>query len=91
MLVCAIEVYEVYKVIRRDVSEERAVEAVSALRRATIAPVDEPLALEAADVSLAHGLAMADSLVYATARRFGARLVTSDADFEGLPGAIVIR
>ncbi|PYN70500.1 MAG: VapC toxin family PIN domain ribonuclease [Candidatus Rokuibacteriota bacterium] len=91
LLVSAIEVYEVYKVIRRDVSEERAVEAVSALRRATIAPVDEPLALEAADVSLAHGLAMADSLVYATARRFGARLVTRDADFEGLPGAIVIR
>ena len=66
-------------------------EAVSTLRRATIAPVDEPLALEAADVSLAHGLAMADSLVYATARRFGARLVTGDADFEGLPGAIVVR
>ena len=58
--------------IRRDLSEERAIEAVSALRRATIAPVDEPLALEAADLSLAHGLAMADSLVYATARRFGA-------------------
>ena len=91
MLVCAIEIYEVYKVIRRDISEERAVAAVSALRRATIAPVDEPLALEAADVSLAHGLAMADSLVYATARRFGARLVTGDADFEGLPGAIVVR
>jgi len=48
-------------------------EAVSALRRATIAPVDEPLALEAADLSLAHGLAMADSLVYATARRFRRR------------------
>ena len=46
MLVCAIEVYEVYKVIRRDISEDRAIEAVSALRRATIAPVDEPLALE---------------------------------------------
>ena len=58
---------------------------------ATIAPVDEPLALEAADVSLAHGLAMADSLVYATARRFQATLVTGDRDFEGLPGAIVVR
>lgn len=91
MLVSAIEIYEVYKVIRRDVSEERAVEAVSALRRATIAPVDEPLALDAADLSLAHGLAMADSLVYATARRFGATLVTGDADFEGLPETIVIR
>lgn len=87
----AIEIYEVYKVLRRDVSEERAVEAVSALRRATIAPVDEPLALDAADLSLSHGLAMADSLVYATARRFGATLVTGDADFEGLPETIVVR
>jgi toxin FitB len=89
--VCAIEVFEVYKVIRRDVNEERAVEAVSALRRATIAPVDEPLALEAADLSLAHGLAMADSLVYATARRFGATLVTGDTDFDGLPDTVVIQ
>ncbi len=77
--------------IRRDLSEERAIEAISALRRATIAPVDETLALEAADVSLAHGLAMADSLVYATARRFGATLVTGDTDFEGLPDAVVVR
>ena len=88
---CSIEIYEVYKVIRRDISEERAVEAVSALRRATIAPVDEPLALEASDLSLLHGLAMADSLVYATARRFGATLVTGDADFEDLAGAVVVR
>jgi predicted nucleic acid-binding protein len=80
----------VYKVIRRDLSEERAIAAVSALRRATIAPVDEPLALEAADLSLAHGLAMADALVYATARRFGAILVTADTDFAGLPDAVVI-
>jgi predicted nucleic acid-binding protein len=91
LLISAIEIYEVYKVIRRDLSEERAIEAISALRRATIAPVDEALALEAADVSLAHGLAMADSLVYATARRFGATLVTGDTDFEGFPDAVVVR
>jgi predicted nucleic acid-binding protein len=53
--------------------------------------VDESLALEAADVSLAHGLAMAHSLVYATARRFGATLVTGDTGFEGLPDAVVVR
>lgn len=91
LLVSAIEVYEVYKVLRRDFSEDRAIEASSALRRATIAPVDEALALLAADVSLTHGLAMADSIVYATARRHGAKLVTADGDFEGLPGAIVVR
>jgi toxin FitB len=90
LLISAIEIYEVYKVIRRDLSEERAVEAVAALRRATIAPVDETLALEAADVSLKHRLAMADSIVYATAQRHGATIVTGDADFKGLPGAIVI-
>ena len=77
--------------IRRDIGEERAVEAVSALRRATIAPVDESLALEAADLSLVHSLAMAGSLVYATARRFGATLVTGDADFERLADAVVVR
>lgn len=66
-------------------------EAVSALRRAEIVPVDDSLALEAADVSLTLGLAMADSLVYATARRHRARLVTADRDFEGLPDAIVVR
>jgi predicted nucleic acid-binding protein len=89
--VSVIEIYEVYKVIRRDVSEERAVAAVAALRQATIALVDESLALEAADLSLAHGLAMADSLVYATARRHAATLITADTDFEGLPGAVVVR
>jgi toxin FitB len=91
LLVSSIEIYEVYKVIRRDISEERALEAVSLLRRATIVPVDESLALEAADISLAMGLAMADSLVYATSRRHEAELVTADADLQGLAGAILIR
>ena len=66
-------------------------EAVSVMRRATIAPVDDSLALDAADLSLAHGLAMADAIIYATARRHRARIVTSDVDFEGLPEATVIR
>jgi predicted nucleic acid-binding protein len=43
------------------------------------------------DVSLERDLAMADSIVYATARRYGARLITADTDFEELPGAIVLR
>jgi predicted nucleic acid-binding protein len=84
-------VYEVYKVVRRDLSEERAIEAVASLRRATIVAVDESLALEAADLSLELGLAMAGALIYATARRHRATLVTADADFAGLEGAVVIR
>ena len=44
--------------------------------------VDLPLALSAA----ANGLPMADSLIYATAREFGATLWTQDGHFDGLPG-----
>ncbi|MBI1735979.1 MAG: type II toxin-antitoxin system VapC family toxin [Candidatus Rokubacteria bacterium] len=91
MVVSVVEIYEVYKVIRRDLSEERALEAIAAMRRATVVPIDESLALEAADVSLAHGLAMADALVYATARRHAARVVTADADFSGLPDVVLVR
>jgi predicted nucleic acid-binding protein len=64
---------------------------VAALQRATIVSLDPTLALEAADLSLAFGLAMADSIVYATGRRHGAKLVTADTDFDGLPDAVVIR
>ncbi|MCW5890588.1 MAG: type II toxin-antitoxin system VapC family toxin [bacterium] len=82
---------EVYKVLRRDFSEERVLEAVAAMHRAEVVPVDETLALEAADLSLAHRLAMADAIIYATALRTGATLVTGDADFTALPDVVVIR
>ncbi|CAG0967717.1 hypothetical protein MYXO_01121 [Myxococcaceae bacterium] len=77
--------------MRRDLSEERAIEAVAAMHRAQIVPLDASLAIEAADLSLAHGLAMADAIVYATALRQGATLVTGDADFEGLADVVLIR
>jgi len=84
-------VYEIYKVVRRDLNEERAIAAVSALRTTTIEPLSESLALEAADIALEYGLAMADSIIFATASRHGAEIVTSDADFEGLPRVTLIR
>ena len=51
-----------------------------------VVSLNEELALEAADLSLQYGLAMADAVVYATARHYEALLVTSDADFAELPG-----
>jgi len=86
-----IQVYEIYKVVRRDISEERATEAIAALRATTIEPLAESLALEAADISLDLGLAMADAILFATAARHRAELVTTDADFEGLPDVTLIR
>lgn len=39
-----------------------------------------------ADMHREYGLATADAVVYATARRQGAELLTCDAHFKGLPG-----
>ncbi len=86
VVVPTIVLYEVYKLIKRTAGEERAMVAASHLSTRRLVPLDETLALEAADAALAHGLAMADATVYATARRLGAELVTSDADLQGLPG-----
>ena len=80
-----IVLYEVYKRLKRDLSEDDAIVAVSAMQRTRIVPIDQELALTAADLSLEHSLAMADAIVLATARRFRAELVTSDRDFEGIP------
>jgi predicted nucleic acid-binding protein len=91
LLSSAIQIYEIYNVVRRDVSEERAIEAVSALRTTTIEPLAESLALEAADIALEHGLAMADAIIFATASRHQARIVTGDVDFDGLPRVTLIR
>ena len=49
------------------------------------------IALLAADVSLQYGLAMADAVIYATARDQGAQVLTSDADLKVLPGVVYLR
>lgn len=81
-----IVIYEVYKRLKRELSEDDAVIAVSAMQRSQVVAIDQEIALTAADLSLEHRLAMADALVLATARKFQAELVTSDRDFERVMG-----
>jgi predicted nucleic acid-binding protein len=81
-----IVLYEVYKLVRRERSEEEALVAVAQMHKTRMVPLSDSLALAAADVSLEFRLAMADSIVYATARAEDAELVTSDADLRNLPG-----
>jgi predicted nucleic acid-binding protein len=76
--------YEVYKWIKRERSEDAALAAVATMKRTTVADLTEEVALTAADLSLAHGLAMADAMMLAFARENDAELVTTDAGFEGL-------
>jgi predicted nucleic acid-binding protein len=80
----AIVIYEVYKRLKRERGEQLALEAYAQLTRTKIIPLDEDTALNAADISLAMGLAMGDAIVYSTARRHSAELITSDSDLKDL-------
>ncbi len=86
LLVPVIVLHEVYKILKREVGEEKALLAVGHMKSAQVVELDELLALKAADLGLSHGLAMADSIVYATGLEHNCEIVTSDADFKGLPG-----
>ncbi len=83
--------FEVYRKIKDKVSEDLALEAVATLSQHQLIPLDREIALLAADLSLEHQLAMADSLVLASAHFFAEPLLTLDNDFADLPGAVVIR
>ncbi|MCX5722766.1 MAG: type II toxin-antitoxin system VapC family toxin [Nitrospirae bacterium] len=87
----AIVLYEVYKKIKRERGEETAILFAGRLSATQVVQLTESIALLAADVSLLHGLAMADAIVYATAQDQGAELVTGDADLKDLPGVVYIK
>ena len=86
----AIVLYEVYKKIKQAVNEQSALEAVAAIGQTLVVPVDQSLSFEAADYSLMFGLHMADAVVYATARHYGAELYTGDEDLKGVKGVVFI-
>lgn len=70
--------------------EQEALEAVALLTQTEMVDIDQTLSLEAADFSLKHHLHFSDALVYATARKYGVELYTSDVDLKGLIGVSFI-
>lgn len=84
-----VAMYEVYKWIKRERSEEEALDAVATMKKTTVVDLTEEVALTAADLSLDHGLAMADSMMLAFARENDAALVTTDSGFEGITSVTV--
>ncbi len=83
-----IVLYEVYKKIKRERGEETALLFAGRLSATQVIPLTDSIAFLAADLSLRHGLAMADAIVYATAKDQEAEVVTSDADLKDLPGVV---
>ena len=86
-----IVLYEVYKKIKRERGEETALLIAGRLSATQVIPLSTSIALLAADLSLRHGLAMADAVAYATSRDQEARLITSDADLKDLPGVVYVK
>jgi predicted nucleic acid-binding protein len=52
-------------------------------------PLDTAIAQLAADLQRQFKLATADAIVYATAQKHGAELLTCDEHFKGLAGAVL--
>lgn len=85
-----IVLYEVYKKIKRERTEEDALTAAGIINRTTVIPLTESIALLAADLSIKYSLPMADAIVYATAVEKQCGLITSDRHFKDLSGVTFV-
>jgi toxin FitB len=84
LLVPSICLYEVFKRVVRQRSENDALQAVAVMEQGRVVDVDAATALSAARISLDQRLPMADSLILAIARHNKATLWTQDGHFQGL-------
>ena len=86
LVVPTVTIYEVFKVVHRESSENDALEAIAAMQKGKVVELSLSLAISASKLSTEHRLPMADSVILATARHFGAVLWTQDSDFQGIAG-----
>ena len=86
LIVPSIVLLEVFKRLLQQRSENEALQASAVMRQGMIVDLDGALALSAAKVGVTRKLPLADSIIFATARRFDATVWTQDEDFDGLPG-----
>jgi predicted nucleic acid-binding protein len=87
LLVPSLSLFEVFKRVSQQRDEDEALRAIAVMEQGKVVDLDRATALEAARLSILHGIAMADSVMLATAQRHKATFWTQDSDFDGLPGA----
>ncbi len=78
--------YEVFKRVLTEFGEARALNAAGSMVVGNVIDLDRQIAIEAALLSTELKLAMADSIILASARAYKATLWTQDAHFKGLEG-----
>jgi predicted nucleic acid-binding protein len=86
LVVPTITIYEVFKVVLRQRSESDALQAVALMQQGSVADLTTGISILAAKISSEQRLPMADSIILATARTYGATIWTQDSDFREIDG-----
>ena len=81
LLVPSIVLYEVCKYLLSKTSEKNVITFIRIMHRGRVVTLDSGLSISAANISRKYQLAMADSIIYATAERYNAVLWTADGHF----------
>lgn len=85
LIVPTIVFYEVFKKMLTEKPHGAALEYIGHMTMGTIVNLNLELSLLAGKTSKANHLAMADSIILATAQKYGATIWTQDSDFKDLP------
>lgn len=86
LIVPSITIIEVFKCIVRQNTEDLALEATAHMKQGNVVSLDSSLAMTAGQYGIKYQLPLADSIIYATARKFEALVWTQDVDFKPLKG-----
>jgi predicted nucleic acid-binding protein len=84
LLVPSIILTEVFKNVLRQRDEEAALTVIAHMKQGRVISLDSELAIDAANYGVLHKLPLADSIIFATARKYDATVWTQDVDFKGL-------
>lgn len=84
LLVPTICLYEVFKRILLELGEDEALQVTGIMSLGIVVELNRDIAIHAANISLELKLAMADSIILATARANDATLWTQDEHFKSL-------
>ena len=84
-IVPTITLYEVYKKLSSEKDEQYAKKVISYMQTGTVIDLNAGLSISAADISRKQKLAMADSIIYATALHYSATIFSCDKHFKDFP------
>ena len=85
-MVPALTPFEVFERVLQQRGESTALQAVAVMQQGTVVDLGAAIAVNAARLSVKLKLPLADSVILATARQYGAELWTQDTDFKGIEG-----